>query len=315
VPEIEMPGHSGAALAAYPELGCTGQPYQIEKPGVFHSGVLDPAKPEVFTFLQDVLQETFTLFPGPYVHIGGDEVPKGAWNQYPDCQALMKQEGIAVTNEAALQTWFTERMVTFISAHGKTPIGWSEVMRGGLATNVTIMDWIGGGEKAAEAGHDAIMSPADPTDFCYFDHYQSTNHAVEPRAIGGYLPMRRVYAFEPMPTNLPPTLQSHILGPQGNLWTEYVASFPHVQYMIFPRACAMAEVGWSAKEARDWDDFTQRLTIDEQRLDELGVNYRPGMSDPDVRPSNKKTFHHRRNLKPANESFSDGKKLAVAFGK
>ena len=293
VPEIEMPGHSGAALAAYPELGCTGRPYEIERPGIFHGGALDPAKPKVYTFLDDVLTETFKLFPAPYVHIGGDEVAKGVWNQYPDCQALMKQQGIAVTNEAALQTWFTERMVSFISAHGKTPIGWSEVMRGGLATNVVIMDWIGGGEKAAAAGHDAIMSPADPVDFAYFDHYQSTNHAVEPRAIGGYLPLRRVYAFEPMPTNLPASLQSHILGPQGNLWTEYVASLPHAQYMIFPRACAMAEVGWSAKDARNWDDFTQRLTVDEKRLDELGVNYRPGMSDPDVRPPPpKKSAHH-----------------------
>lgn len=292
VPEIEMPGHSGAAIAAYPELSCTGQPYEIERPGVFHTGVLDPAKPKVFTYLQDVLSEVFELFPGPYVHIGGDEVPKGAWDQYPDCQALMKQEGL--TNEAALQTWFTERMVAFISAHGKTPIGWSEVMRGGLATNVVIMDWIGGGEKAAAAGHDAVMSPADPVDYCYFDHYQSTNHAVEPRAIGGYLPLRRVYAFDPMPTNLPVALQSHILGPQGNLWTEYVASLPHAQYMIFPRACAMAEVGWSAQDARNWDDFTNRLTVDEQRLDELGVNYRHGMSDPNVIwPPPKKSAYHR----------------------
>jgi hexosaminidase len=298
VPEIEMPGHSGAAIAAYPELGCTGAPYQIERPGIFHTGVLDPAKPEVYTFLQDVLSETFALFPGPYVHIGGDEVPRGAWDQYPDCQALMKQQGIAVTNEAALQTWFTERMVGFISAHGKTPIGWSEVMRGGLATNVVIMDWIGGGAKAANAGHDAIISPSEPVDYAYFDHYQSTNHTVEPRAIGGYLPLSRVYAFDPMPTNLPPSLQSHILGPQGNLWCEYVAALPHAQYMIFPRACAMAEVAWSDQSARNWDDFTRRLTVDEQRLDELGVNYRHGMSEPNIIPAQPRRhlWHHRHPL-------------------
>ena len=278
---------------------------------IFHTGVLDPAKPAVYTFLQDVLSETFTLFPGPYVHIGGDEVPRGAWNQYPDCQALMKAQGFAFTNEAALQTWFTKQMVTFITAHGKTPIGWSEVMRGGLATNVVIMDWIGGGKKAAEAGHDAIMTPADPTDYCYFDHYQSTNHAVEPRAIGGYLPLRRVYAFEPMPATLPAPLQAHILGPQGNLWTEYVAALPHAQYMIFPRACAMAEVGWSAKDARNWDDFTQRLTVDELRLDEMGVNYRHGLSEPEFQPPAKGAKHHHK-WRAAPIQRSD-KKSTVAF--
>ncbi len=276
VPEIEMPGHCGEVLASYPDLGCSGQPYEVERPGPFHVGVLDPANPETFAFLDTVLEEVFKLFPGPYVHIGGDEVPKGAWNKYADCQELMKREGL--TNEAELQSWFTKRMVTFISAHGKTPIGWSEVMRGGLATNVVVMDWIGGGKKAAEQGHDAVMTPADPVDYCYFDHYQSTNHITEPRAIGGYLPLERVYSFEPIPTGLPPDLQDHILGPQGNLWTEYVASLPHAQYMFFPRACAMAEVGWSAKDARDWNSFAQRLAVDEKRLDELGVNYRPGIA-------------------------------------
>lgn len=273
VPEIEMPGHCGALLAAYPELGCTGKPYEIERPGPFHVGVIDPANPEVFTFLDNVLDEVFKLFPGPYVHIGGDEVPRGAWYPYADCRALMQREGLE--NEAQLQTWFTKQMVKFISAHGKTPIGWSEIMRGGLATNVVVMDWIGGGKKAAEEGHDAIMTPSSPVDYSYFDHYQSTNHLTEPRAIGGYLPLSRVYSFEPIPEGLPADLRSHILGPQGNLWTEYVASLPHAQYMIFPRACAMAEVGWSAKDARDWDGFQQRLAVDEHRLHEWGVNYRP----------------------------------------
>lgn len=281
VPEIEMPGHSGEVLAAYPQLGCSGRPYEVERPGPFHVGVLDPANPETFKFLDNVLEEVFKLFPGPYVHIGGDEVPKGAWNKYADCQALMKREGLA--NEADLQSWFTRQMVSFISAHGKIPIGWSEVMRGGLATNVVVMDWIGGGKKAAEEGHDAVMTPADPVDYAYFDHYQSTNHLTEPRAIGGYLPLTRVYSFEPIPAGLPPDLQHHILGPQGNLWTEYVASLAHAQYMIFPRACAMAEVGWSAKDARDWDSFAQRLAVDERRLDELDVNYRRGIPAPSPR--------------------------------
>jgi hexosaminidase len=272
VPEIEMPGHSGEVLAAYPELGCTGKPYEMERPGPFHVGVFDPAKPEVYTFLDNVLDEVFQLFPGPYVHIGGDEVPRGAWNPYADCRALMQREGLE--NEGQLQTWFTKKMVDYVSAHGKTPIGWSEAIRGGMTTNLVVMDWIGGGKKAAEQGHDAVMTPSSPVDYAYFDHYQSTNHLTEPRAIGGYLPLSRVYSFEPVPAGLPADLQSHILGPQGNLWAEYVASLPHAQYMIFPRACAMAEVGWSAKDARNWDDFQRRLSVDERRLDELKVNYR-----------------------------------------
>lgn len=272
VPEIEMPGHCGEVLASYPELGCSGKPYEVERPGPFHVGVLDPAKPEVFTFLDTVLDEVFQLFPGQYVHIGGDEVPRGAWYPYADCRALMQREGLE--NEGQLQTWFTKQMVSYISAHGKTPIGWSEAIRGGITTNLVVMDWIGGGKKAAEMGHDAVMTPSSPVDYAYFDHYQSTNHLTEPRAIGGFLPLSRVYSFEPVPEDLPAGLQSHILGPQGNLWTEYVASLPHAQYMIFPRACAMAEVGWSAKDARDWDDFQRRLSVDLHRLDELGVNYR-----------------------------------------
>ena len=272
VPEIEMPGHCGEVLASYPELGCSGTPYEVEKPGPFHVGVLDPANPQVFKFLDTVLDEVFQLFPGPYVHIGGDEVPRGAWNRYDDCRALMQKEGLE--NEGQLQTWFTKQIVDYVTAHGRTPIGWSEAIRGGITTNLVVMDWIGGGKKAAAQGHDAIMTPSSPVDYAYFDHYQSTNHLTEPRAIGGFLPLSKVYSFEPVPEDLAPELQSHILGPQGNLWAEYVFSLPHAQYMIFPRACAMAEVGWSAKDARNWDDFHKRLAMDEQRLDEQGVNYR-----------------------------------------
>jgi hexosaminidase len=256
VPEIEMPGHSIAALTAYPQFS--------SGPGIY-----DPANPGTFTFLENILNEVFQLFPGKYIHIGGDEVRKDYWKKSADCQALMKRKGLK--NEDELQSWFTRRMEKFINAHGKTLIGWSEILKGGLATNAVVMDWIGGGKQAAEAGHDAVMTPSA---YCYLDHYQSTNHATEPRAIGGFLPLEKVYSFEPVPTNLPAQFQSHILGAQGNLWTEYVASLPHAQYMIFPRMCALAEVDWSAKNARDWDDFRQRLKVDEQRLDELGVNYR-----------------------------------------
>ena len=275
VPEIEMPGHSGAAIAAYPELGTTGKPYDILAPNPFHGGVINVANPNTIKFEQTVLKEVFKLFPAPYVHIGGDEVPAGAWDHNAACQALMRQEGF--TNDFQLQSYYTRQIAKFIDAHGKTLIGWSEILKGGLATNAVVMDWIGGADKAAEAGHDAILTPQP---YCYLDHYQSTNHPLEPRAIGGYLPLRQVYSLEPVPTNLPPQLQFHILGPQGNLWTEFIASLPHIQYMIFPRACALAEVGWSAKDARNWPDFQQRLALDEKWLDQWGVNYRPGSSEP-----------------------------------
>lgn len=278
VPEIEMPGHSVAALTAYPQFSCFGGPYNTDNNLGIHQGIYDPANPATFRFLENVLTDVFHLFPGEYVHIGGDEVQKDYWLKSPDCQALMKREGLKNGDE--LQSWFTRRIERFVAAHGKTMIGWSEILRGGLASNAVVMDWIGGGREAAEAGHDVVMSP---TKYCYFDHYQSTNHAAEPRAIGGYLPLKQVYAFEPVPAELPPQFQSHILGGQANLWTEYIASLPHAEYMLFPRLCALAEVVWSPKAARDWPDFVQRLKVNEQRLDELGVNYRRDVAGPQER--------------------------------
>jgi hexosaminidase len=275
VPEIEMPGHAEAALAAYPQYSCvTFSGNDLRG----HKGIYDPSNPETFVFLDNILSEVFKLFPGPYVHIGGDEVQTNYWHDNTNCQALMKREGL--TDEHELQSWFTARMEKYISAHGKTLVGWSEILRGGLPTNAVVMDWIGGAKDAAEAGHDAVMAPSEPVPYCYFDYYQSTNHATEPRAIGKYVPLRQVYSFEPMPAGLPVEFQSHILGAQGNLWTEYVPSLPHAQYMIFPRECAMAEVTWSAKDTHNWDDFYQRLMENEKCLDELGVNYRPGGDEP-----------------------------------
>jgi hexosaminidase len=213
----------------------------------------------------------FQLFPGKYVHLGGDEVPKETWENSPACQALMKQKGL--TNENQLQGWFMRRMEKFVSAHGRTMIGWSEIMQGGLASNAVVMDWIGGAKEAASAGHDVVMSP---TAYCYLDFYQSSNRVAEPPAAtwGGPLTLRKVYSFDPMPTNLPPQLQSHILGTQGNLWTEWVPNLKHAEYMIFPRECAIAEITWSPESSHDWDDFLRRLQIHAQRLDELGINYR-----------------------------------------
>ncbi|MGA2175476.1 MAG: family 20 glycosylhydrolase [Verrucomicrobiota bacterium] len=269
VPEIEMPGHSSAALSAYPQFSCGGGPFEPPLIGGVFNGIYDPAKEETFGFLEDVLTEVFQLFPGEYVHIGGDEVPKEDWKKSPDCQALMKREGLK--NEEELQSWFIRRIAKFVQAHGRTLVGWSEILQGGLAQDAVVMDWIGGGAEAAGSGHDAVMTP---TGYCYFDSYQSTNHATEPFAIGGYTPLEKVYEFEPAPANLAAQFQPRILGAQGNVWTEYIPNFRQAEYMIFPRACALAEVGWSPREARNWDDFTRRLAVHEERLAQLDVNYR-----------------------------------------
>ncbi len=270
VPEIEMPGHSTAALAAYPQFSCTGGPFTVPLKGGDYHGTYNPADDETFTFLEEVLTEVFQLFPGKYVHIGGDEVPKDAWKNNPACQALMKREGLK--NKEELQSWFTGRVEKFVNAHGKTLVGWSEIWQAGLAHNAVVMDWIGGATEAAGAGHDVVMSPAA---YCYLDYYQSSNHLAEPKAAvwGGPLTLRKVYSFDPIPTNLPPQLQSHILGAQCNLWTEWVPNLKHAEYMIFPRECALAEVSWTDQNSRDWNDFQSRLKVDEQRLDEMGVNY------------------------------------------
>jgi hexosaminidase len=273
VPEIEMPGHSTAALAAYPQFSCTGKAQTTDVGAGVHAAVYCAGKDGTFGFLQDVLSEVMPLFPGKYIHIGGDEVRKDNWKKCDQCQARMKQEGLK--SEEELQSYFIRRIEKFINARHRTLIGWSEILQGGLAQNATVMDWIGGGAEAASEGHDVVMSPASPVDYSYFDHYQSRDRAKEPRAIGGFLPLETVYSFEPIPAKLDPTLQHHILGAQGNLWTEYIPSFKHLEYMAYPRACAMAEVTWSPKAARNWDDFARRLTTHLQRLEDFGTNYRP----------------------------------------
>ncbi len=270
VPEIEMPGHSSAALSAYPEFSCTGGPFTTDMNGGVFNGVYCAGNDKSLAFVQDVLTEVFRLFPGKYVHIGGDEVPVDNWKNCPKCQARMKAEGLH--KEIELESYFIRRIEKFVNAHDRNLIGWSEIREGGLAQNAAVMDWIGGAVEAATAGHDVVMTPlAD----CYFDHYQSTNHRTEPHAIGGYLPLEQVYAFEPMPAALPEQYRKHIIGAQANLWTEYIASMKHVEYMVFPRLCAMAEVVWSPRETRNWDDFLRRWQTDRLRLDQLGVNYRP----------------------------------------
>jgi len=285
VPEIEMPGHSTAALAAYPQFSCTGGPFAIPITGGVFNGIYNPADEKTFKFLDDVLTEVFRLFPGRYVHLGGDEVSKATWQNSPACQALTQREGL--TNEDQLQGWMMQRMEKFALAHGRIPIGWSEIMEGGVAKNTVVMDWIGGATEAASSGHDVVMTP---TQFCYFDYYQSTNLVTEPRAIGGFLPLKPVYTFEPVPGTLPPKEANHILGAQGNLWTEYIPNLQHAEYMIFPRLTALAEVDWSSPSARDFGDFARRLQVELQRFDELGINYRHDYSIVSVAKPAKETM-------------------------
>ena len=269
IPEIEMPGHSLAALTAYPEYGTGKGPFEIPTKGGVNPGIYSPANEQTFQFLDDVLSEVFQLFPSKYIHIGGDEVPKGPWKNDVACQALMKREGLK--NEEELQSWFVRRIEKYVNSQGKTLIGWSEILQGGLAQNAVVMDWIGGGKEAASQGHDVVMTP---TSNCYFDYYQSRDQDSEPRAIGGFLPLKNVYDLEPIPAGLAPESEKHVLGAQGNVWTEYIPNLRHVEYMTFPRLTALSEVAWSPKEAKDYTNFLSRLKTDEQRLDELGVNYR-----------------------------------------
>jgi hexosaminidase len=272
VPEIEMPGHSVAALAAYPELCCIGEAGSTNAPAGLKAGIYCAGKEETFEFLQNVLLEIMELFPGKYLHVGGDEVPLDNWRKCERCQARIKTEGLKNVHE--LQSYFVRRIEKFINSKGRRLIGWSEIRTGGLAQNAAVMDWIGGATEAASEGHDVVMSPKES---CYFDFYQSEDRVTEPRAIGGFLPLDQVYAFEPIPADLAPQFHQHILGTQGNVWTEYIPNFKQVEYMTFPRLSALAEVAWSPKAARNFDDFSRRLQQQNRRFDWLGVNYRREM--------------------------------------
>ncbi|MFO7893762.1 MAG: family 20 glycosylhydrolase [Longimicrobiales bacterium] len=274
IPEIEMPGHSLAALAAYPGLACTPGPFEVgTRWGVFED-IYCPSQ-ATFDFLEGVLTEVMDIFPGPYIHIGGDEAPKTRWEESPLAQRIIRREGL--DGEAGLQSWFIGRIERFVADHGRRLIGWDEILEGGLPRRAAVMSWRGvaGGIEAAEQGHDVIMTPVS---HLYFDYYQG-DPAFEPLAIGGFTPLERVYAFEPVPEELGPKAARHVLGPQANVWTEYMQSGDHVEYMVFPRMLALSEVAWSPTAARDWDHFLARLPAQIQRLARLRVNYRL----PDVR--------------------------------
>jgi hexosaminidase len=270
VPEIEMPGHAVAALASYPELGCVGKDYTVYTYWGITEDVFCAGNEEVFSFLENVLTEVLDLFPGEYIHIGGDECPKARWEACPKCQERIRQEGLK--DEHELQSYFIRRIEKFLNAHGRRLIGWDEILEGGLAPNATVMSWRGaaGGIEAAEAGHDVVMTP---NVYCYFDYYQSEDQENEPPAIGGYLPLSKVYAFEPT-AGISEDKAHRVLGGQGNIWTEYMPTSEQVEYMAYPRALALSEVLWSTPAAQNYDDFFHRLAAHLQRLDQLDVNYR-----------------------------------------
>ncbi len=274
IPEIEMPGHSTAALAAYPEFACNEGPIFVSTKWGVHGDIYCPHE-RTFRFLENVLSEVMGLFPGPYIHIGGDEAPKDQWQASLVAQALIQQQGLE--DEKELQSHFIQRIERFVSAKGRTIIGWDEIMEGGLAANATVMSWrgMGGGITAAKAGHDVVMTPSSHT---YFDYYQSHSPG-EPLAIGGYTPIEKVYAFEPVPEDLSQKEAAHILGAQGQVWTEYMKTGAAVDYMTYPRALALAEVVWSPKEMRDWWNFAQRLDAHIPRLQKAGVHVARSLYD------------------------------------
>ncbi len=269
IPEIEMPGHSLAVLAAYPQLACTDGPFEVGTRWGVYEDVYCP-KEETFEFLENVLTEVMDLFPGEYIHIGGDEAPKDRWEESDVARAVMEREGLADFDE--LQSWFIRRIERFLAGHGRRLIGWDEILEGGLAPDATVMSWRGiqGGIEAARQGHDVIMTPGS---HLYFDHYQGDPEG-EPLAIGGFSPLEHVYSFDPVPPDLTPDERGRILGAQANVWTEYIPTEDHVEYMVFPRMFALSEVVWSPAEDRSFTDFATRLPWHLDRLEAEGIRYR-----------------------------------------
>ncbi len=271
IPEIELPGHASAAIAAYPELGNTGAQIEVvTRWGVFYD--IYAPKEETFQFLEDVLTEVIELFPSKFIHIGGDEAPKTQWEEGAFAQEVIKREGLK--DEHELQSYFIGRIEKFLNSKGRDIIGWDEILEGGLAPNATVMSWRGeeGGIEAAKQHHNVIMTPNTTV---YFDYYQvdEEGRKNEELAIGGYLPVEKVYSYEPIPEELSADEQKYILGAQGNLWTEYVKTYDRVEYMVLPRLTALSEVVWTQKELKDYNDFKIRLNVLSKRYDALEINY------------------------------------------
>lgn len=269
IPEIELPGHSLAALVAYPELSCTGGPFKIPEHWGIQDDIYCAGKEEVFTFLENVFSEVIELFPGEIIHIGGDEAPKKRWSACPHCQKRIKEENLK--DEHELQSYFITRIEKFLNNRGRKIIGWDEILDGGLAPNAAVMSWRGtkGGIAAAKMGHPVVMTP---TSHMYFDYFQGEPY-LEPFAIWGHTPLRKVYGYEPIPEELTPEERQYVWGVQGNLWSEFIHSSEKNEYMTYPRGAALAEIAWSNPESKDWEDFKRRMEEQYKRYEEKGINY------------------------------------------
>ena len=280
IPEIEMPSHSEEVLAAYPQLSCSGESY---KNADFCVG-----NEETFTFLENVLTEVMELFPSEYIHIGGDEAGKGAWKTCPKCQKRMQDEHLSNVDE--LQSYLIHRVELFLNAHGRKLLGWDEILQGGLAPNATVMSWRGeeGGIAAVRSGHQAIMTPGK---YCYLDSYQDAPYS-QPEAIGGYLPLEKVYSYNPVSDSLTVEQAELVYGAQGNLWAEYIPTPEHMEYMIYPRILALAEVAWSAPERKSWPDFHNRALKAVDDLQAKGYHTFDLKNEIGSRPESLKPINH-----------------------
>lgn len=286
IPEIDMPGHMQAALAAYPELGCTGGPYEVWRQWGVSDNVLCAGNDEVLEFITNVLAEIIEIFPSEYIHVGGDECPKVKWQSCPKCQARIKKLGLKSDKEHSaedkLQSYIINHAEKFLNEKGRQIIGWDEILEGGLAPNATVMSWRGmdGGIQAAKMGHNVIMTP---TTNVYFDYYQSKDVDNEPFGIGGYVPVKTVYDLEPVPTVLTDSEQKYVIGTQANLWTEYIPTPEHAEYMVLPRMAALAEVQWVYPEKKDYESFLKRLPQLLAIYNLEGYNYAKHLLDVDAR--------------------------------
>jgi hexosaminidase len=271
VPEIEMPGHAQAVIAAYPEFGCTGRKVEVRRRWGISEDIYNP-KEETFRFLEDVLLEVMDIFPSQFIHVGGDEALKKHWEESETIREQMTAVGAKDAHE--MQSYFIRRMDRFLAEHGRRLIGWDEILEGGLAEGAAVMSWRGvdAGIAAANAGHDVVMTPCTHT---YLDWYQSESIATEPLAIGAFLSLEKVYSYEPVANDIPCDKIHHVLGTQAQLWTEYMPTTAHVEYMAFPRLSALAEVAWTPADQRNSPDFHKRLSLHLKRLDALEVRYRP----------------------------------------
>ncbi len=315
IPEIEMPGHSSAAIAAYPELSCfPNEPTKVSAQTPW-AGTVDGKEvqqtwgvfPDVFCptdytfkFIEDVLDEVMQLFPSKYIHIGGDECPKDYWKRSDFCQKLIKEKGLK--DEHGLQSYFIQTIEKYLNSKGRQIIGWDEILEGGLAPNATVMSWRGeqGGIDAAKQHHTVIMTPGD---YVYFDHAQSKKD--DSLTIGGYLPLETVYKYEPVPKQLGAEEAKYVLGAQANVWSEYMANVPKVEYMIFPRLAALSEVLWSPKEKRDWNDFQKRLPAQLKRYELWKVNYSKAYFD--LKTSITPTENHEGAYYSLESKYKDGR--------